>query len=154
MYNGILFITMLVIFNCTDAHNITPIIWFKREGWWNTTAMHFLVWTWFMCPWARLLPHLICTVSEHTLTMPETTFSSRLWHGWWTVPSHGTLVLTLIKWTGLWSQPCPGSFCQNTPELFQCILQVRSTLVLFSSSLFNLCLNSLSSFTCRFSKMF
>lgn len=139
---------MLVIFNCNPlTHNnhlqCAAIFWFKREGWSNTTAMHFLVWTWFMCPWAWLLPHLICTVSEHTLTMPETTFSSGLWHGWWTVPSHGTLVFTLIKWTGLWGHRA------QTPS----VKTPQSYFSIFCRLDWPLCFFSLSSFTCIFSKV-
>lgn len=29
-------------------------------------------------------------------------------HRWWTLPEHGTLVFTLIKWNGLWGQTCSG----------------------------------------------
>lgn len=70
------------------------------------TAVHFLVWAWFMCVRARLCPHLLQTVPEHTWTVPETTFLSGLRHIWWTVPEHGTVVFTLIKWSRLWGQAC------------------------------------------------
>ncbi len=36
----------------------------------------------------------------------ETTFSSKLRHGLRNMPKHGTLVFTLVKWTGLWGQAC------------------------------------------------
>lgn len=93
----------------------------KLDGWSNTTV--FLVLGTVVsgkipvCLGKVLsTPHLH---HEHTETMPETTFSGGLGHRWGT--ERGMLVFSLIKWIGLWCQPCPdlswGPSCENTISL-------------------------------------
>lgn len=51
----------------------------------------------------------------HTQECERPTFPFRPRHGWLIVSEQGTLVFTLIKWNGLWGQPCPDP-ALKTPE--------------------------------------
>lgn len=93
----------------------------KLDGWSNTTV--FLVLGTVVSGKVPVClgkvastPHLH---HDYTGTMPETTFSSGRGHRWRT--KRGMLVFSLIKWIGLWCQPCLGlswgPSCENTISL-------------------------------------
>lgn len=59
------------------------------------TAVRFFLWIWFMCAQEEVLPH---PVAMHEPCRDHLFKRTR----------HGTLVFTLIWWTGLWGPVCSG----------------------------------------------
>lgn len=61
----------------------------------------------------------------HLWTVPITTFSNRLRHGWRTVPEQDMLVLTLLKLIGLWGKASTDSY--RGPLVWKCPQPVPRT---------------------------